>query len=260
MSAIFQTLDPNLFPINRGQCWMSFPGSSTEQNIGSVIVAFTPKVERAEIKTNEDPLRPIVARPTVDLQGEVKVTFSQWSRAATALAFMAPNGEFFTQQALVSRTQSFVGVMDGDVLPLTDAEGKSVKNVVVSSVEVGGVALGPSSYRVDPPTGLVQITDASILVDDVDVEFSAPAIANTDKKAMYRFLQARDIVVSLRIRQNNLMGDDYDIFIPKISLSASGEVKLISDSNDPEKIEADGLILYDNTQPPGKERGFAVKI
>lgn len=258
MAAIYQPLSAVHFTVPRGQLLFAREGTTALKNVGSCTVEQTDETESSEVKTNEEPGRPIVFSDVVEANSTIKITLNQLAPFMLAAGLMAPEGETHTQAAVAAVEQEVSGVQNGDIIELVDATGVRVFDTTVASVEVGGVALPASAYLVDKSAGRVQILSGAAAPAEVTITFSGAAITATGGWDLFRARQNLNVRGKVVIRQNNARGLNREFWIPRGSLRKTGGTNWISDSNDPASVEFELRVERDDTQPIDRQYGYVI--
>lgn len=237
--------------IVRGSLFYTPAGSDYSFNLGSAKAEFEAEIENTDIFSNEFKFRNRLARITVQINGNIKLTLRSMTPAVMALAHMSTPGLVHTQVATASLVKTYTDVDAGDSCAVLDANGKHVFGVnLIESAPVGAV-------RLDGPAGRVQFLSSQ---DEVEVTFGVPAITADQKKAFLQFLANGQMQGKLELRQDNALGDNYHYTWPSTSMALSGGFPMIQDGNDVSEVEVTVAINSDPTQPEGLERGWAVLI
>ncbi|MGW9821944.1 ribosomal protein S11 [Methylorubrum extorquens] len=251
MASIYQGADRTTQKISRGQLLIAPLGTHGDEGLetaGNVIVERQIQVETADIKTVEDPFNPILARVNTSQNESLKLTCRSFTSLVSALAFMAPPGEIWTQLAITDGQATIpAGAKNGRIFDFVDEDGNQVFDVIVPLA-----VQAANNIIVDSAGGSFQVkgdrTAASTFA------FSCSAVTASAKLGIFRRLQAGEIRVRARFRENNRFGRNNVHNWPIISVRASGSQKLSDDGNEVQMIELDGLVEYDNTAF-GAERG-----
>ncbi len=277
MSTIYKPLDPKLLNKPAGQCAFQLEGTTSLVPFGHATVSFKTSATKSEVRTPEDPGRPIIATDYSELAGMVDVEFGTLNTLGLALGFMA-NVKPFTQEAVPAKVQTFKNVRvnqwlelkggtdaDADVQAAMEVSHPGLVNTVVTAVTVGGDVIGAAMFRNDSKGGAVQVTmwpEGGSVEEDVTVAFSAPQVLGTSGKQVAELLQLLSLRGRFVLRQNNLRGQDRKIVIPKLVFGGDGgsDIQLIQDGNDVVKVKVSGTIEADYSQPPGLESGYMVDL
>lgn len=266
MSAVFQPLSALGLSKPAGQVAIQLEGSTALTPFGHATAVFKQSSTKSEIRTPEDPSRPVIATDFSELMGSVEIEFSNLNELGLALGFAA-NVKPYVQAAVPERTQPFAGVSALQWLELRENDGPTAQgllNTVVTSVKVGGEVIAPATYRHDSKSGMVQITlwpEGADPTELVEVTFSAPAVTVIAGLNAAELLQRIVIRGRLVLRQNNIRGINRKVVVPKIAFGGEGsEIQLIQDGTDVVKIRVTGTIEADYTQPPGREFGYVVDL
>lgn len=270
-SAVFKFKDPSLYNQPAGQAGLAFENDPAGRlrYCGDLTMDFEKSATKTEIKTSEAPGSPVVATDFDEITGTVKMTFRQLDEFALALAFMG-EAKSYVQAAVASRPQTINDVRLGDLLELKESDAlnaQGVINTVVTAVEADGEVLTLGThYRHDSASGIVQIVDWPVGIDDgavVEVTFSAPAITADAKRSLVEILQTTQFTARVVVRQNNKRGRNRKFVYPKITFGPeSGSVSIITapGTNEPTAVELTGTLEFDTRQPQGRERGYIVDI
>lgn len=267
MAAIFKPLSAKDLLKPAGQCGIQLLGSSAITPFGHATLTFKKSSTKSEVRTPEDPGRPIVATDYSELTGMVDIEFSNLNTLGLALAFMA-KVKPYSQPLVAQRTDVFEGVNLNQWIELKDSpadDAQGIVNTVVATVTVEGEALVlDKHFKHDAKSGIVQIIawpDDVADGADVSITFSAPAVAASPSRSSALLLQELVVRGRLILRQNNLRGVNRKLIVPQIAFGGdSGDVQLIQDGNDIVKITATGTIEADYTQKPGYESGYTVDL
>ncbi|MFH6786621.1 hypothetical protein [Methylobacterium sp. MA0201] len=237
--------------IVRGQASILIDGDTHERPLGSCKLGLTVKTELQDLRTNEERTRPIIDQVVTDLNGEIDGEFYSADPFIMAVTHAAVPYENWTQVAMANGTKQFANVRAGDRTVLRDNAGNRLYNVIVGEITPAGAA------RVDARTGRV-----AFLVDaaNVTIAFTAAEITDQDRKHFMRFFSKPLIRGTFMLQQDNAEGTNYDYTFPRVTFSTSGTINLVQNDNAVSSIQTKMQILFDPTQKPGFERGWATAI
>jgi hypothetical protein len=251
MASIYQGADRLTQKLSRGQLLVAPLGSEEDEGLqtaGNVIVERQINVETADITTVEDPFLPILARVNVKQNESLKLTCRSFTSLVSACAFMAPIGETWTQLAIADGQATIpAGAQHGRVFDFVDADGNQVFDVVVSLA-----VQAEAGIIVDSAGGSFQVLGDRLVPKNF--AFSCPAVTASAKLGFFRRLQAGEVRVRARFRENNRYGRNSVHNWPILSLRPTGGQKLSDEGTEVQMIELDALVEYD-TSAFGKERG-----
>jgi len=270
MGTIYKPLSANGLLKPAGQCGFQLLGQAGYTQFGHATLSWKKSSTKSEIRTPEDPGRPIIATDYSEQSGMVDIEFSNLNKLGMGLAFMA-NQRPYTQDAVASKTQTFRGAMLQEILELKgganvveEAAHAGLINTVVTSVEIGGEVVSPLTYRHDSKSGTIQITswpEGAEANEDVEVTFTAPAVTAAASVSAYDLLSSLFFRGRFMMRQNNLRGVNRKLIIPQLAFGGDGgDVQMIQDGNDVVKISVSGTIEADYSQPTGRENGYLVDL
>ncbi|KZC01402.1 hypothetical protein ABID82_004238 [Methylobacterium sp. PvP062] len=253
MPAVFRAASANLKKLLSGQALFQPQGQNAARNLGDCEFQRNVKTEHVDLTSNEVPEKPILARVTTSVNEDFKLTCMSFGPVVQALSYMAPVGETYTQAAVNAGVVNIPATAkSGDIFDCVDPNtGAKVYGVIFTNVDY-------SHYNYDPLSGRVEVLVSPGAADQVD--FTAPAVTADMGRAFFRVLQFREIRGKLIIRENNLWGPNQDHVYPLVSFRMNGSQNLIDNGKEPTKVEIDGLIEFDVTQPVGKERGYVVDL
>lgn len=259
MPAVFRAAPAETQKVLSGQAFFQPEGVDANgkpfplRTLGNVEVVRNVKTEHLDITTNELPEKPILRRITTTLNEELKITCMSFIPLVQALAHMAPVGEFWTQAAVpAGEIDVAADAKDYDILECKDEDGNRVYGVTFTGT------LDRTKYNYDARSGRVEVIGDRTSADTIT--FTAPAVTSAARKAVYRMLQSREIRGRFEVRENNLLGEPSDHVYPLISIRMNGSQNLIDGGKEPTKVEIEGLVEIDTTQPVGRERGYVVEI
>lgn len=253
MSSIFRAGPASDQRISRGQWLLGPVGGTVLRNAGNVVVERMIESDNVDIYSAEFSNTPRLARVTVKQNENLKVTCKGFNSLISSLAYMAPQGEYRTQVAVANGTATIpAGAKDGDIYDFVDANGVKLFGVVVSAADAAD-----ANVIVDSAGGAFEVIGDRTVADTFP--FTAPAVAASDKKAIFRRLQQSEIRCRARFRENNAFGRVQQHDWPVISIRASGGQKLSDEGNDIQTVELDVAVEFDN-QAFGKERGTVTEL
>lgn len=139
-------------------------------------------------------------------------------------------------QAATPVTGELRTVLPGRIYQLgsTDANPLGVRNVTAITVkdEAGTATFDVGDdYNVDPETGRVQITEDGAITAATVVQFGYTPVAGT-----YDAVQSganSELTGALRVVPDNATGPNDDVYMPKVSLTPSGNLALIAEGTEP---------------------------
>lgn len=253
MPAVFRAAPASLKKLLSGQALFQPLGFQALSNIGDCEFQRNVKTEHVDLTSNEVPEKPILARITTSVNEEFKLTCMSFGPVVQALSYMAPIGETYTQAAVAAGEVNIPATAKvGDIYDCVDPNtGAKVYGVIFTAIDY-------TKYNYDALSGRVEVIAPPAAADQV--AFTAPAVTAQMARAFFRVLQSREIRGKLVIRENNLWGPNQDHVYPLVSFRMNGSQNLIDNGKEPTKVELDGLIEFDATQPVGHERGYVVDL
>lgn len=256
-------LDDNFMPVARP---ISFGSCTAELDI---------KPEYTEFQDNQSPYRDVTFKKATSRKVSLKFSYEQYTGLLLRQLYQATT-QGFTQDAQANKSLTFPTPLPNgvtadtatqtqilDSLPLApfaviqlhDGAGKPVFNVTNVVVTDGNAALPAGSYVVDFVTGKVQLVAVPASAS-ITVSFSAPGITAAQGVTIYNILQQPEFYAMIIIRQNNLMGQNFDHVFSKVHMPASNSVKLIGGDGNFQKSDVECAVLFDS-RFPGQELGYA---
>lgn len=257
MSTIFTALDANSLNIPRGQALIKIKSANGDAsgflNLGSVTANLNLNPQKTDIRTNEDPNRPIIDTVVTSLDGKLTINCEMVRREILPVIF-AGNSNVDTQAASAAVTQTFAAVTAGTIYQLVDATtGLSVSDIENFTVTDGAqvpVHYSPAvNLNIDAATGLIEVLSIPAGAGpDMKVTYDLPAITD-QTRSIVGILQNPQIWCELIIRQNNLRGQSRLIEVFNAIGSVSGDIPLISDTGDSIKLAMEFTLRPDGTKP-----------
>lgn len=186
-----------------------------------------------------------------------KITCDNFSPQNAAL-WMSGIREVKSQTA-VAVTGELRDVIPGRQYQLgaTDANPLGVRNVTGITVkdEAGTTTyVLDTDYRTDPETGRVQILESGSIAEG-KVQFGYTPVAGTYEAVMSG--SSSELFGALRVVSNNAAGKKMDTFLPKVSMSAGGDLAAVTSGTEPVAMDfeldvlkpANGQAIYRNGRP-----------
>lgn len=234
--------------------WINGVKPDRRESLGNYTnVSVSWDVQKSQTESNETTIRTVVAERITSIGGTVKMTLQQFSDIVKKVAYSATTKNY-TQGAAVAQTKDFtdlkVGqILDTGVIGLTSA----------TLIEGEGEDALEYGVSIDKPSGQVEITSLPDgATGEATLTFAAPAILDAAKKTEYALLQSDVITLDLFLRQLNDGGDL--IWLPKVTFSVDGDLVLGKDGTDNRDVTITGTIIADDSQPPGREYGWAIPL
>lgn len=265
-SAIFQPISKGLARMERGQTLINFLDNNTLapigsfRSIGSSTASLKPKVENAELRTSETPMRDLLDWPVVQTDLELDVSAMQWSGEIMSLVHMSTPGVYITQTIEATVAISVASNGYKDIFRLFDTDGNILRNATLTEVTDGTIPLVAGvDYVLDAFTGLVEIIKPTATNITFTATASVPAIVAGDAHQFVSILSNPALLASVIFRQNNRAGDNLEYVLPLVQFTPPSEIKLIGEDNSFSKTSFTGRVLYD-ARYPNSPRGWATKI
>lgn len=253
MATVFRAGKASDQKISRGQLLLGGVSGGPLRNIGNVIVEREIQSETVDIVTAEDPRLARLATVTTKQNENLKITAKSFSALVSALAYMAPAGELWTQTAIPAGTSTIpAGAKDGEIYDFEDEDGNQVFGVVVSEEDK---AL--ANIIVDSKGGAYEVVGDRTVA--TEFAWSAPAVTAEAKRGLFRRLQNGELRFRARFRENNAFGRTVQHDWPILSIRASGGQKLSDEGNEVQSITLDAMVEFDFSAF-GQERGTAREI
>jgi len=255
MATIFTALGSESLYIPRGQALMKIKGVGGTVgflNLGSCTANLNLSPQKTDIRTNEDPNRPITDTVVTSLDGKVTINAEMVRKELAAIIF-AGNDNPLTQTASAGVIQTFATVAAGQIYSLTDAASdlsvSDVTNVIVTDGTGAVHYVAGINVNIDAPTGMVEVLSIPAGADtNLKVTYDLPAITDPTRTQV-GILQNPQIWCELVIRQNNLRGASQQIEIFNAIGSASGDVAHNSDTGDTIKLALEFTLRPDSSKP-----------
>lgn len=128
-----------------------------------------------------------------------------------------------------------LGASTSNPMGVRNVTGITVKNEAGTTTYDAGV-----DYNIDAETGRVQILEDGDIVAGV-VQFGYTPVAGT-----FDAVQSgakSELLVAVRVVPDNATGPNDDVYLPKVSLSAGGNLPLIAEGTDPVTMEFEMEVL-----------------
>lgn len=107
---------------------------------------------------------------------------------------------------------------------------RNVKDITVAPKEGGAVYAAGTDYNVDTETGRVQILEGGAIAAATVVVFGYTPVAG--KFESVKSGAKSELTGALRVVSDNATGGNRDWYLPKVTLSASGDLSLIAEGTD----------------------------
>lgn len=226
--------EKNQYAIPRGRVFFD-PFDANENLTGEIAMGNCPGVnltietEKAEHFSSEKGLREKDAALTVQVNRTGQITCDNMSAANFALWLSGTRTA--VSQAATPVTAEMRDVMPGRFYQLgaTSANPLGVRNVSAVTVknEAGTTTyVAGTDYNVDLETGRIQIIDGGAITADT-VQFGYTPAAGTFERV--KSGATAELSGALRIVSDNASGGNRDFFMPKVTLTPTGDLPIIAE-------------------------------
>ena len=227
----------NQYAIPRGRVFFD-PRDANEELMGEIYMGNCPGVnlsidtEKAEHFSSEKGLREKDASLIVQVNRTGTITCDNFSAANFALWLSGTRTT--VAQGATPVTAEVRAVEPGRYYQLgaTSASPLGVRNVSAVTVKNVGATvtyIAGTDYNVDLETGRVQILAGGAIVAG-DVEFGYTPVAGTFEGV--KSGAAAELSGALRIVSDNASGGNRDFYMPKVTLTPSGDLPIIAEGTD----------------------------
>lgn len=154
------------------------------------------------------------------------------------------------ERTVIQGRQYQLGATPSNPVGVRNVTGITVKDEAGATTYVAGVA-----YNVDPETGRVQIIEGGPIASDSVVQFGYTPVAATFDAV--KSGGKSELQGALRVVSDNATGGNRDWYLPKVTLTPSGDLNLIAEGTDVTAMEfglealkpANGEAIYCDGRP-----------
>lgn len=238
----------NQYVIPRGRVYFD-PYDANEQLTGEFALGNCPEVnieistDKWEHFSSEQGLQEKDAGGPIRVNRTGSITCDNFSPSNAALWLSGTHA--VKVQAAVAVTGEARDVIPGRIYQLGATQGnpvgvRNVTGVTVKSADGVTTYDAGEDYNVDLETGRVQIIAGGAIVAG-EVQFGYTPVAG-----VYDAVESganSELVGALRVVPDNATGPNDDVYLPKVSLSAGGNLPLIAEGTDPVTMEFEMEVL-----------------
>lgn len=254
----------NQYLIPRGRAYFD-PFNASEQLTGEIDLGNCPAIalnistEKSEHFSSQSGLREKDGAWITQITRAGSLSCDNFTPSNAAL-WMAGTSEKKTQAAATIADEARK-VLPGrqyqlGVTALNPLGVRNVTDITVALAAGGGTALAAGTdYNVDNATGRVQIMEGGAITAEADVLFGYKTVAS--KFESVKSGAKSELTGALRVVSDNAAGGNRDWYLPKVTLSPSGDLALIAEGTDVVVMEfelealkpANGEAIYCDGRP-----------
>ena len=257
------TYAKNQYTIPRGRVFFNPINNATDEYLGEIYLGNCPsfgisiETEKAEHYSSETGLREKDASVVLEVKRSGSLTCDNMSMSNVALFLSGSTGTI--TQVAGTVTDESIKVLPGryyqlGLAPATPVGARNVTGVLVKSGVGATTYVAGTDYNLDLETGRVQIIEGGAIVAG-KVQFGYTPVA-----ASFESVKSggkSELQGALRVVSDNATGGNRDWYLPKVTLTPSGDLALIAEGTDVVAMEfglealkpANGEAIYCDGRP-----------
>lgn len=233
-------------------------GAEYAERLGDIQAApLTPTLTDIEHWSRDFPEKTLVASKTIQKDASFTITLAQIHRTTASFLFMDTDDDKVIQAAVVSETKIFTNLKVGRLYHL----GK--RNVTINSIDDGGSTPIPFvldvHYKLAAEPGFIELLAIPGGAEDMEVDFSAAAIAEEDDIATYGLMAGQGAFGAFFFYGINDEGIRYEYEFGNCRVTVTSAIPL-QGGDEYLTVELNVRVYADGTKPPKYRYGKITEL